>query len=101
MRLWVEDNGFTPIPIGNDIDGKALELERKYQTDNHGKGADQNDIKLIAYAKYTENTVVTLESIQTTRPQKVSNYKIPLICAEEDVGCITFARMLQELDISI
>ena len=30
-----------------------------------------------------------------------SNYKIPLICAEEDVECITFTEMLQKLKISI
>ncbi len=101
LRLWMESSGFTPIPISDDIDGKALELERKYQTDNYGKGANQNDIKLIAYAKYNENTVVTLESVQTARPKRVSNYKIPLICAEEDVECITFTEMLQKLKISI
>ena len=56
---------------------------------------------LIAYAKIMDKTVVTFEGEQPQKPGKKSNYKIPLICREQNVECIDFIKMLQCLDIRV
>ena len=68
---------------------------------NNPKGANQNDITLIAYAKVKEKTVVTFEEEQPQKPGKKKNYKIPLICNEQGVECIKFVTMLDRLGIRI
>ena len=77
-------------------------LEQKYEIDNNSKGADQQDIKLIAYAKENKLELVTFEKIQTPNPLiKKTNYKIPLICDEEGVNCLAFVKMLENFRIKI
>ena len=61
----------------------------------------QNDIALIAYAKNESKTVVTLEAQQPQKPGKKCNYKIPLVCDEQKVDCISFITMLERLGIEI
>jgi len=56
---------------------------------------------LIAYAKITNSTVVTLEKKQPNKPVPKCNYKIPLICEEQEVKCINFINMLEELKIRL
>lgn len=46
-------------------------------------------------------TVVTFEREQTQKPAKKSNYKIPLICRDQEVCCINFVKMLQNLKIKV
>ena len=79
----------------------ALELGRRYETKEKGKGANKNDMALITYAKIKGYTVVTLEAKQTTIPEKKSKYKIPLICKKEGVRCIETIEMLREFHIKI
>ncbi len=76
-------------------------LEKEYKITTASRGAGQNNITLIAYAKITNNTVVTLEGKQSEKPKKKSNYKIPLICKEQDVKCIKFIDMLEKLKIRL
>ena len=61
----------------------------------------KNYIALIAYAKYESKTVVTLEAKQLQKPEKKCNYKIPLVCDEQQVECISFITMLERLGIEI
>lgn len=101
LRMWMEENRFEATPITDEINILSLELEREYEISPLSKGAGQKDITLIAYAKMTGNTVVTLESEQPNRPGKKSNYKIPLICQEQDVECCDFVKMIRSLKIKI
>ena len=89
LRTWLKENQFTPIPIPTEIHKLSLTLEKKYQIrPSISKGASQNDLLLITYAKENQKTLVTLESYQPNPPDKLSDYKIPLICKMENVDCI-------------
>jgi len=101
LRIWLNDNGFTETIVNEDVIALSLELERKYEINDISKGACQNDITLIAYAKLSSNAVVTYESEQNQKPSKISNFKIPLICKEENVNCINFITMIEKLGIRI
>ena len=102
LRMWLmKDARIKPTPIDNDVKDKSLQLEEKYEIDEAGKDADENDIKLIAYALINQYTVVTLEGVQIQRPGKKCNYKIPLICQDEGVACINFVGLLRKLNIQI
>jgi predicted nuclease of predicted toxin-antitoxin system len=82
------------------VQKKSLFLEREYKTTDGPKGASKNDIALIAYAQSNDKIVVTLESEQKQKPKEKSTYKIPLICAEQNVKCINFIEMLAGLSIN-
>jgi hypothetical protein len=101
LRVWMIDNHFDAKPITDEINSISLELEKEYETNNNPKGANQNDITLIAHAKVKEKIVVTCEEEQTQKPGKKKNYKIPLICNEQGVEWIKFVTMLDRLGIRI
>ena len=105
LRMWlIKDAQIEPTPIGDDVKDRALQLEAKYETKETGRGANKNDIKLIAYALINKYTVVTLEGMQKDPPKKKCNYKIPLICQkcqDEVVDCIDFVELLRKLNIKI
>jgi hypothetical protein len=97
VRYWLEENGFVSKKINSEIERVSLTLERNYEIRENSKGANKNDILLIASAKHCHYTVVTLESKQPNLPSKKSNYKIPAICREEAVSCIDFITLLRQL----
>ncbi len=101
LRSWLVRNGFVETPIDNQVRTISLDLEHEYQITDHSKGASQNDITLIAYAKINEKTVATFEAIQPQVPSKKYNYKIPLICQRENVRCIDFIALLQACSITV
>ncbi len=101
LRMWLEGNNFDGTAIDDETKRTSLELGKIYQTDEISKGASQNDVTLIAYAKIKNEAVVTFEAKQKQVPDRKSNYKIPLICEENDVECINFIEMLGNLGIKI
>ena len=101
LRVWMGDNQFDATPVNDEINALSLDLEKIYETSNESRGAGQNDITLIAYANIMDKTVVTFESMQTQKPGKKCNYKTPLICHEQGVGCINFIKMIDLLGIRI
>lgn len=101
LRMWMEDNQFMATSVADDVKAMSLNLEKEYETNNNPKGANQNDITMIAYAKLEDKTVVTFESEQPQKTGKKCNYKIPLICDEQGVECMSFVKMLGRLGIRI
>lgn len=102
LRTWLEDNQIAPVSVPRELHKLSLILEKKYQIrPKISKGASQNDLLLITYAKENQKTVVTLESRQSNPPKKLSDYKIPLICKKEKVECIDYIQFLKRLKISI
>ena len=101
LRMWMINNQFAETPIDESIERKSLELEKKYQIRKNSRGVDEKDLKLIAYAKLNDKTVVTEEAKQKQEPKKKHNFKIPLVCDEQDVKCINFVEMLMRLDIRV
>ena len=102
LRAWLIKNKINPVSINNKIEKESLILEQKYQIGpGKTKGASQNDMLLIAYAKLHNKVLVTLEGYQNQRPGKLKNYKIPIICEDEGVERINYVTFLDGLGISI
>ena len=101
LRTWLNANQFYETPVDDAVNRLSLGMEQKYQIRNSSRGVGKNDILLIAYAKIMDKTVVTYEAIQTQKPGKKYNYKIPLVCKDEGVNCINFIDMIDALGISI
>ena len=102
LRMWMIDNQFVPIPVNKFVEDRSLEWEEEYQIKEDSKrGVSENDLKLIAYAKRYSKTVVTGEGKQPEKPKKKYNYKIPLVCDEQEVQCINFVKMLRRLSIKV
>ena len=101
LRVWMQENRFEATPVTDELNAVSLGLEREYEISPLSKGAGQKDITLITYAKITGKTVVTFESEQPNKPGKKSNYRIPLICQEQDVECCNFVQMIRCLNVKI
>ncbi|MBC6414188.1 MAG: DUF4411 family protein [Chromatiales bacterium] len=102
VRIWLKrDMGISETPITNEVEERTLELMEQYETDDISRGASRQDISLIAYASLNGHTVVTLEARQASSPRKKSNYKIPLICEEQEIACIGFTEMLKQCAIQV
>lgn len=101
VKRWLTKNNFEPTPVDDNVEALSIQMEHKYQTMPESKGASQNDIRMMAFAKVHQHTVVTFEAEQPNKPGKKSNYKIPLICTEQNIPCIKFTDMLKVMDISI
>jgi hypothetical protein len=69
LRMWMQENLFEVTPITDEVNAASLELKLNYEITPLSKGAGQNDVTLIAYAKITGKTVVTLESEQPNKPR--------------------------------
>ncbi len=101
IKAWLLQQNFQAVKIENNVDSLSLELERKYEISPNRKGASKNDITLIAHAKTHNIPVVTFEGKQSNRPGEKYNYKIPLICQDENVECIILPECLKRLGITI
>lgn len=101
LRVWMEENRFESTDINDEIIVVSLALEKEYEISSESKGAGQNDMMLIAYAKIMRKIVVTFEGEQIQKPGKKSNYKIPLICREQVVNCINFIKLIERLLIKV
>ncbi len=101
IKMWLIDNKFTTTLIDDNINKTSLELEKEYEIEQKGNGANRNDILLISYAKEKNKTVVTQENHQSTIPGEKCNYRIPLICKEQGVECINLAELIDRLGIVI
>ena len=104
LRMWLIENNFCGLAIDDEVDEESLTLEKHYKTRNsdQNRGANSNDIKLIVYAKINNKTVVTYENPQKPTPDmKMYNYRIPLICEQQKVTCITFVDFLRACSIEV
>ncbi len=98
---WVLAQSFGTKELSQEMEQAALLLEGAYRIRTSPKGVNSVDIRLITWAKHTESTVVTCEAWQPQPPKRLSNYKIPAVCKREDVPCITFVALLENLSISM
>ncbi len=102
VKAWLMHNNFQPVPINDSVELESIRLEAKYQISPNSRGANKNDITLIAYAKMHNIPVVTFEGKQSNSiTREKYNYKIPLICQEENVECIVLPECLKRLGIII
>lgn len=61
------------------------------------KGVSENDIFLIAAAKIRGMSIIANEAPQAAPPKKRQNYKIPLVCSQEEnsVPCRSFINFVK------
>jgi len=103
IYVWLEEGmRLNKTNMSDAAKDLTLKLRKKYgEKYKRTKGANYNDLQLIAFASSGNHTVVTYEAEQQQPPKKKSNYKIPLICKEENVKCIRFVEMLRQCNIVV
>ena len=104
LMAWLKSTGIkaTKLPRKAKFVNLAEELIDKYKPNKrYTKGVDENDLKLVAYAKAEGLTVVTYESEQPNKPVILSKYQIPAVCEVEKVNWLPPISYLSELEISV
>ncbi|MGU9951439.1 MAG: DUF4411 family protein [Gammaproteobacteria bacterium WSBS_2016_MAG_OTU1] len=76
----------------------TLLLRKEYQVKEVSRGIGFNDTILVAYTCRRQHVVVTYEAKQLKYTGHQWNKKIPLVCEEQGVKCITFVEMLKEIE---
>lgn len=108
LKNWFQRIGIAGTRVGdNSAEYKIYnDLLISYEPKKSDpKSISQNDLLLVAYSKEHNLTVVTYEKEQNaSRRDNIKfkrRYKIPLICYEEGVRCITAVEYFTELGIRI
>jgi hypothetical protein len=93
LHEWIQQRKFMLIPANESIQRRVVEVLASYpRLVDTLKGRSQADPFVIATAVETESIVVTGESVGTvTRP------RIPFVCQQLGIRCITFLDMIREL----
>ncbi len=65
LILWLKRISLTPIEIAEKHTVAAFNMSKKYGIDDNTNGANENDVRLIAFAKMENYTLVTEEKYQT------------------------------------
>ena len=97
---WLTGNQLRVIEVSNDIAAEATRIKALVGVvdDNyHAKGADENDILIIATAKDLEIDLVSNEGRQNKVPDEPRKRKIPSVCDIQsvDVNCVDFVEFLK------
>jgi hypothetical protein len=97
---WLDAQGAQKLPVNNAIAQAALAIKAGLGivNDEYGTGVDENDILVIATAKVYNCVLISEEAVQATPPQKMANYKIPLVCTMDAarVECKNFVALFKQ-----
>jgi len=96
LHEWMKQRKFMLIPANESIQRRVAEVLGTYpRLVDMLKGRSQADPFVIATAVETGSVVVTGESIGTaTRP------RIPFVCQQLGIRCLTFLDMIRELKLT-
>jgi hypothetical protein len=96
LHEWMKQRKFMLIPANESIQRRVAEVLATYpRLVDTLKGRSQADPFVIATAVETGSIVVTGESVGTaTRP------RIPFVCQQLGIRCITFLDMIRELKLT-
>jgi Domain of unknown function (DUF4411) len=96
LHEWMKQREFMLIPANESIQRRVAEVLGTYpRLVDTLKGRSQADPFVIATAVETGSVVVTGESIGTaTRP------RIPFVCQQLGIRCLTFLDMIRELKLT-
>lgn len=96
LHKWMKQRKFMLIPANESIQGRVAQVLRTYpRLVDTLKGRSQADPFVIATAVETGSVVVTGESVGTAaRP------RIPFVCQQLGIRCITFLDMIRELKLT-
>lgn len=98
---WLKDNKLERLPITNAIlqDAKRIKGLLGIVDDGyHPKGVGENDILIIATARFHEAELVSDEERQNNLPKVMSKCKIPAVCLMQpvSVSCINFIEYIKD-----
>jgi hypothetical protein len=96
LHEWMKQRKFMLIPANESIQRRVAEVLASYpRLVDTLKGRSQADPFVIATSIETGSIVVTGESVGTaTKP------RIPFVCQQLGVRCITFLDMIRELNLT-
>jgi hypothetical protein len=96
LHEWMKQRKFMLIPANESIQRRVAEVLATYpRLVDTLKGRSQADPFVIATAVETESIVVTGESVGTaTKP------RIPFVCQQLGIRCVTFLDMIRELKLT-
>jgi len=96
LHEWMKQRKFMLIPANESIQRRVGDVLRTYpRLVDTLRGRSQADPFVIATAVETGSVVVTGESVGTaTRP------RIPFVCQQLGIRCITFLDMIRELKLT-
>jgi predicted nucleic acid-binding protein len=98
---WLKDNSLEQLEIGNEIFQDAMRIkgilgiaDDKYSP----KGVDENDLLIIATARFHGAKLISNEAKQMSPPDIPANRKIPSVCnmKEVSVACIDFVEYIKK-----
>ncbi len=96
LHEWMKQRKFMLIPANESIQRRVAEILARYpRLVDTLKGRSQADPFVIATAVETGSIVVTGESFgSATKP------RIPFVCQQLGIRCITFLDMIRELNLA-
>lgn len=96
---WLKSYNLKIDKLSPDIiyQAQAIKTLLEIEEENYTTGVGENDILIVSNAKTSNSILITEESRQNNLPSKKSNYKIPAVCAlnEVSVQCINFTELLK------
>lgn len=100
---WLKDNQIMVLPLEDDILLQASQFKHELgiADDNyHSRGVGENDLLIVATAKFNQAILISNEGRQARPPKTKSQYKIPSVCDLPDVGvkCVNFLEFIKASD---
>jgi hypothetical protein len=97
---WLKEQEIELLEINNAIIQEAKRIKKLIGVANdnyHPKGVGENDLFIIATARFNKAELISDEERQTTLPKEPSKKKIPAVCAmvEVTVPCINFVEFFK------
>jgi len=98
---WLKTNNVEIHPLSADaiLQAQSIKSLLEIEEEAYTKGVGENDLFIISIAKIYNLILITEESRQLSLPTKKSNYKIPAVCAlnEVNINCKSFIDLLKEM----
>jgi len=85
-HTWLGNQDVNYLPISDQIATEAVGYKALLEIGAHfGGGVGENDLFIVATARVYGVELVTNEALQKTLPKTKANYKIPALCAMQEV----------------
>lgn len=96
---WLEDHALQRTEVSNSTLENAIQIQGLLgiENDQYGIGVGENDILIISSAKEHNQELISDENRQQDRPENMKKYKIPAVCAMDEVAvpCINFIELIK------
>lgn len=98
---WLSASGHKTLPLSSKVLAQAKSIKEVLgivEEQYFSLGVSENDLYIIATAKVQGCILVSDEAAQPTLPKMMARYKIPAVCALDEVGvdCQSFLRFIKQ-----